>query len=435
MKDAFLVKGLGGKRTLEGTIRTNGAKNASLKLFAATLLFEGAVTLKRVPEIEDTNRMVELLGALGAHVVHDAHGEYTITPGDSLGCELPQDVSERFRSSIVVAGPLLGRMGRAVFYFPGGCVIGKRPIDFFVEGFEAMGTSVSVTPIAAKDGAPDAVKYLIEVPGGKLRGAEIFLRAPSVTATETFIMAALLAEGETVIKNAAMEPEIVSLGEYLKSCGGDIEGVGTPTVRVRGGRLLLSGGRPYVTLPDRIEAGSYIILAALAAKDVTIADCNPAHLDALLAVFKHAGVQFEKGADFVRVRASARPYRAFSIKTQGYPGFPTDLQALAAVFLTQAEGEGTVFETIFESRLAYLEDLKKMGAHIHSTENQAFVNGPSPLKGGLLTSTDLRAGMAFLIAAIVATGESTIKNIYTIDRGYEKVEEKLRALGASVERV
>ncbi len=416
---------------MAGHIPVNGAKNAALKVLAASILFKDEIALENIPLIEDIKRMCELLGELGMEVKEKGRRSFTVRPGAKIATELPAELSQKFRASIVLAGPILSRYGTVTFFFPGGCLIGKRPVDFFIEGFEKMGARVRVSAHG------DSVKYLIETKARRLMGTEIFLRAPSVTATETFILSGILASGETVIKNAAMEPEIVSLSNYLSACGAKIRGVGTPTIRIKGGPCLESRGLKYRTLPDRIEAGSFIILGALCARDLTVTDCNPLDLEALLSVLSHAGVNFKTGKDWVRIinkNGAKIPFKAFNIKTQGYPGFPTDLQALITLFLTQSRGDGAVFETIFESRLEYIKSLREMGAKIRVTENQAFIRGPTALRATNLESRDLRAGMAFILAAIIAKGTSLVHNVYNIDRGYEKVEERLAKVGVDIQR-
>ena len=313
-------------------------------------------------------------------------------------------------------------------------MIGKRPIDQFLDGYREMGAKVK------EENVDDVIEITITAPKRGLSGASIYMRTPSVTATETLAMTAVLAHGKTVIKNAAMEPEITALLEYLASRGAKIKGIGTPTIEIDGGELLHSETVPYKCIPDRIEAGSFVILAALIGKDVTVRNCNPDHLDALTHVLLHCGVNLELGDDFIRVRHAKEPYRlphkTLSIKTQGYPGFPTDLQAPTISFLTQVEGDSNIFETIFESRLEFVNDINKMGGSVVTvSQNQVFVHGPTLLEGREMKAMDLRSGMAFLILALMAKGESKVHNAYNIDRGYAHIEERLRAIGAKIERV
>lgn len=403
MKSKFIVEGLAGQKPLRGSIRVGGAKNAALKALAATVLFEDQVTFENLPEIEDVKRMQELLAG-GLPV-------------------LRKDIAERLRASIVLTGPTLARYGSVTFPFPGGCVLGERPIDLFVEGYKAMGATI------------EERDDLFTI-SGKLTGARIFFPIVSVTATETLLMAAVLAEGTTVLENAAMEPEIVSLAEYLVACGADITGAGTSTITIvgRAGKLLRSEGNPYVTVPDRIETGSFVLLGALAGDEVTVTHCEPKHVDALLVLLRRAGVHLEAGESTITVRKSG-PYKSVSVRTHEYPGFPTDLQAPMAVFLTQCGGEATILETIFDGRFRYIDDLVRMGADITvMNPHRVLIKGPARLTAKELESPDLRGGLAYILAATVATGTSTIDNAYLIDRGYEHIEHRLQNLGLNIKR-
>ena len=407
MQSKFIIEGLGGQKTLRGTIAVAGAKNAVLKALAATILFDDGVPMQNVPDIEDVGRMRELLDALKT--------EPTV---------LRKEIAERFRASIVLSGPVLAREGKVEFPFPGGCVLGERPIDLFLQGFKAMGASVeegdSYFTLTAK----------------KLRGAQIIFPFVSVTATETLMMAAVLAEGETMLENAAMEPEIPYLAAYLNACGAHIEGAGTPTIKIIGGTLLHAGGKPFVVPPDRIETGSFVIFAALAGEDITITHCDPTWVEAPLGLLRAAGVNIETGKDFIRVRKSDVPYKMVSVRTHEYPGFATDLQAPMAVFMSQCEGEGSILETIFDGRFRYVDDLVVMGADLTvMNPHRILIRGPHELSRKELESPDLRAGLAYILAATVASGTSTINNAYVIDRGYEHIEERLQKLGLDIRRV
>lgn len=406
MSDRFVVEGLGGGQTLKGEIAVKGAKNAILKALAASPLFEDEVTFENVPEIEDVHRMRELLAFAKEAPV------------------LKKDIAERFRASVVLTGPLLARYGEVSFPFPGGCVLGERPIDLFLNGFKAMGAVVE-----EHEG-----NFTLKASGGKLKGAHIVFPFISVTGTETLMLAATLARGETILENAAMEPEIGILAEFLNSCGAHISGTGTPVVRIKGGALLRANGKVYVTPPDRIEAGSFVILAALLGKEITVTDCEPAHVGALLTLLSHAGVPIETGKNTITVRAP-KEIVSFSVRTHEYPGFPTDLQAPIAVLLTQAKGEGTISETIFDGRFRYADDLSRMGADITvMNPHRILIRGPRKLSRKNLESPDLRAGLAYILAAATAKGTSTISNAYVIDRGYEKIEERLQKLGLNIKR-
>jgi len=424
MSNTFVIKGFGGERKLSGKVSITGAKNAALKAIASTVLFRDTVTLTNIPEINDTFRMFDLLKDMGADVVNLKHGVYTVSIPRGFATELSPGIAKRMRSSIVLTGPVLARYGKVSFPHPGGCVIGARPLDLFVDGFEKMGAKVSVKEDS----------YVVEAKDG-LKGAEFFLKNQSVTVTETFMMAGVLAKGSTIIKNAAMEPEIADLAQFLNKCGAKIIGAGTPTITIKGGKLLTGARKPYKTMPDRIEAGSFLVLGALASRELHITNCNPAHLESPIELLRSAGVSIETKKTEIIVRAPSKIH-AVDVKTHEYPGFPTDLQAPMTVLLTQAEGESKVFETIFEGRLNYTESLSAMGASITMMDpHRVIVRGKSELRGRKLTSPDLRAGLAFVIAAVVAKGESVIHNVdTTIDRGYEDIENRLRAIGVEIER-
>ena len=427
MQTYLAIKGLSGERILSGDVTIVGAKNAALKAIAASILFRGSLLLENVPEIEDVSRMLEILRTMGATVSGEGHC-VSIDATHLNSTVLTPEISKRLRASIVLTGALLARDGRVKFPHPGGCVIGERPIDLFLEGFKKMGASIKHV----------GKFYDIHAPKTGLRGAELFFRTQSVTGTETFMMAAVLAKGTTTIKNAAMEPEIVWLAEILNASGAHIDGAGTPTITIRGGVRLVQKGKAYSVISDRIEAGSFLVLGALAAKKLTIKNIVPEHLASLIAALEYSGVIIEKEKTSLTVRAPKDPsrLRAVSIRTHEYPGFPTDLQAPFMVYLTQVTGESLVFETIFEGRLNYTESLNRMGANITMMDpHRVLVKGKAELKGKRLESPDLRAGLAFVIAGIIADGDSEIHNVYNIDRGYERIEERLRAIGVSVTRV
>ena len=424
MTEQFLIKGLGGEKRLSGTIRVTGAKNAVLKSFAASLLFEDTLAISNVPEIEDVARVSELLQALGASVEKKEHA-YALNTSAVTKSDLDDAIARRLRASIVFTGPLLARFGKVSFPYPGGDIIGPRPIDLFLDGFTKMGADVTF------DG-----RYTISTQGG-LRGADIFFTSVTVTGTETLMMAATLAKGKTVLKNAAMEPEIMELANFLNSCGAQIHGVGTPTITIEGGGMLKADGKTLRTIPDRIEAGSFLILGALAANELEIVDCNPAHIEMLIELLRASGLSLQVGEDSIKLSGNTEKFRleALQVRTHEYPGFATDLQPPMTVYLTQAEGESTVFETIYLGRLNYTEDLVSMGADIKmGNPQQITIKGPTPLSGRRLESPDIRAGLAFLLAASIAKGDSVINTIYHIDRGYERIEERLSKIGLDITR-
>ena len=427
MQSKFIIEGLNGEKRLAGEIAVGGAKNAVLKMLPASILFKDTVHLKNVPDIEDVSRVCELLTAAGAHIVREGDA-ITLEQTAQWNSALDVSIAERLRASIVCTGPMLARTGGVSFPFPGGCVLGERSIDLFLAGFTAMGASVK----------EEDSFFTITAASGRLHGARMFFPAVSVTATETLMLAAVLADGETVLENAAMEPEIPHLAAFLNSCGAQIEGAGTPTIRIVGGELLEAADRVYNTLPDRIEAGSFVLLAALAGREVTVTQCVPEHMGALLSVLARAGVSFEVGPDFVTVRGGVTEnsaYKLVSVRTHEYPGFPTDLQAPMAVFLSQASGEGTILETIFDGRFRYADDLVRMGGDIVvMNPHKILIKGPRTLTRKELESPDLRGGLAYIIAATVAKGTSVVDNAYLIDRGYAHIEDRLQKIGLKITR-
>ena len=428
-KGSFFIRGLAGERKLEGEIAVNSAKNAVVKAMAASILFDDRVRLEKVPDIEDVHRMIELLEHIGANIEKPDSRTYHILVDSTINTKLDTKISEKLRTSIVLTGPLLARYGEVSFPHPGGCVIGARPIDFFLDGFEKMGATIT-----HKDSY-----YQIKTKRKKLQGAEIFFPSQTHTGTETLLMAAVLAEGTTVLKNCAMEPEITDLADFLNKNGARITGAGTPTIEIKGGKLLQSNGNSHRVLPDRIETGSFLILGALCARELVISECNPKHVEILIEILRKSGVSIDTEKSKIILRNNKGTpkglFQAVNIKTHEYPGLATDLQAPMVVFLTQARGESVVFETIFEGRLNYTDDLVRMGADIVMWDSHRVrIKGPTMLTGRALGSPDLRAGLAFIIAASVAKGNSLIDNIYYIDRGYEKIEERFKALGLDIER-
>lgn len=423
MKNSFVIQGLAGKKELTGEIQVGGAKNAVLKMLAASLLFEDTVTLSNVPGISDVEKMNNLLTDLGATI--EKNGEQlSITTADCHTTIVNTTIAQSMRASVVLIGPMLGRFGKVTFPHPGGDVIGARPIDLFINAFEKMGATI----------AHNEDVYEITTING-LHGADIFLDIRSVGVTETVMLGAVLAEGTTVIRNAATEPEIEDVAKYLVSCGAKITGAGTSTIEIEGGSLLKANGKVYDTIPDRIETGSFMILGALASKKLTITNCRAENVRALISLFEKAGVSMDVKEDNITIYGGDT-YKAVNVRTDTYPGFATDLQAPMTVFLTQAEGESTVFETLFEGRLHYTDDLAKMGADITMYDpHRVMIRGPKSLVGRELEGPDIRAGLAFVFAAILAEGESVINNIDHIDRGYENIEERLTSIGVTIKRV
>lgn len=414
--ETFIIEG-GAK--LQGEIRVNGAKNAALKILAASLLSSEPCIIKNVPNIEDVERMQELLESIGVKVTRQKQ-EITIDPSHISKTNLDQRLVERIRTSILIVGPLLARFGEVTMPHPGGCNIGQRPIDIFLDGYRSFGAN-----IVEEDG-----QYHLTAP--KLVGATILLRRVSVTVTEEMMMTAVLAEGTTIIKNAAMEPEIIALAEYLNASGAKITGAGTSTISITGVKQIHGGA--FEVMPDRIEAGTFVTLGVLTNSEITVTNCEPTHLESLWLHLTKAGAKLEIGPNFVTTKPH-EALRAQSIVTHEYPGFVTDLQPPYTVLMTQAVGLSLIHETVFEGRLFYTDLLNSMGAHIIMCDpHRVVVNGPTQLRGRYLTSPDIRAGMALILAGLVASGTTTIDNIYQIERGYEKIAERLSALGAKISR-
>lgn len=422
MNQYFLING---QKLLKGEVNISGAKNAALKSIAASILFEDKLKIDNVPFVEDIRRMVEILKNLGAEV-NQSENNLEIKINQNLQTGLNEELSKRIRASIVLAGPILARFGKVEFPYPGGCVIGKRPIDMFLEGWAALDAEISETKS----------KFTVTASNG-LTGADFTFRNISVTGTETMMLTAVLANGVTVIKNAAPEPEIPALAAFLNECGAKIEGAGTSVIKITGtnGKLLKSNGKKITTIPDRIEAGSFLIIGAVLGNPIKIKNCDPNHLDVVIKTLESAGVKIEKNKDSLIVwRAGV--LKSVGIKTREYPGFPTDLQAPFLAIMTQAEGDSLIFETVFEGRLNYTEELIRMGARITPCDtHRVIVHGPSELHARDIESSDIRAGLAFIVAAMISKGESKVRNIYQIDRGYENIEKKLNALGADIKRV
>jgi len=409
---------------LKGEIKVNGAKNSALKILASVVLTEEKIVIENFPFIEDTQRMLEILEELGAEIEIDKENKKVeIDPkGIKIG-NLQGELVKKLRASILLVGPLLARFGEVDMTYPGGCVIGKRPIDLFLDGFEKFGAKVEWN----EDG------FKVIANESKLVGTTIFFPKVSVTGTEALMMTAILAEGETVLKNCAMEPEIKSLADYLNDNGADIKGAGTSTVVIRGVEKISAG--TFKVIPDRIEAGTFILMGLICKSEITVSNCIPEHLGAFIPVLENAGADLEIGDDFVKVKKSSN-LKATSISTHEYPGFATDLQPPYTLLMTQAEGISLIHETIFEGRLFFTDQLNSMGAVIVMCDpHRVVISGPTGLYAKKLTSPDLRAGITMVLAGMVAFGTTVIDNIYQIDRGYEDIDTRLNALGANIKRV
>lgn len=413
MAECFIING---GRKLEGEVTIGNAKNAALKILAASLLTPEVIKIPNLPEIEDIVRMKELLIDLGVRISQDCFDSSKLRKTD-----LDYKIADRFRASIVLTGPLLARFGKVSFPHPGGCTLGKRPINFFIDGFKALGANIKKS------------SQVYTVSAKKLVGNKFVFPNVSVTGTETIMMAAALAKGKTILKNTACEPEIENLANFLNSLGAKITGAGTPVIEIIGVDKLNGGF--WQGIPDRIDAGTFIILGVAANGHIKVKNCEPEHLEVLLTLLKQAGANLEIGKNYVIVKP-AKKLKALDVKTREYPGLATDLQAPFTVLLTQAEGISLVHETIYDGRLFYTDILNQMGADIIMADpHRVIIRGPSRLHGKKIHSPDIRAGIALVIAAIIAKGQSTIDNIYQIDRGYEKIDERLRALGANIKRI
>jgi UDP-N-acetylglucosamine 1-carboxyvinyltransferase len=409
----------GGVR-LEGVIPTSGSKNAALPILAACLLTDEPMVIHRIPRVRDIRTMERLLAYAGASVTKDPNGPNRIRAEHLPSPEAPYDLVKTMRASSLVLGPLVARCGRARVSMPGGCAIGARPINLHVAGLEHLGARTR-----QEHGYIEA-----EAPNG-LKGARVHFDRITVTGTEDLIMAAVLAEGETMLENAAREPEVVDLSNMLLKMGAKIEGAGTSTIRIQGVSKL--HGTEHTIIPDRIEAGTYLIAAAVTGGDVEVTDCVPEHLGALLAKLQQAGIALTEYRNSVRVHCNGK-LRASDVTTEEYPGFATDLQAQFMALMTQADGISFIKENIFENRFMHVLELVRMGANIRIEGRQAIVAGRAPLTGAQVIASDLRASASLVIAGLVARGETVVDRVYHLDRGYEGIELKLANVGAKVKR-
>jgi UDP-N-acetylglucosamine 1-carboxyvinyltransferase len=410
---------INGGRRLSGTVRISGAKNAALPIIAASLLCNNQTTVNDIPSLDDVITICEVIQALGADV-KIGNGIITINPVNLRSEEAPYELVRKMRASILVMGPLLARFGRAKISLPGGCAIGSRPIDLHLKGFAALGAEINYE------------HGTVEAEAGQLRGGRIYLDYPSVGATENIMMAAAMAEGQTLIENAAEEPEIVDLANYLNAMGGNVRGAGTPIIKVEGVKNLT--GTDYTVIPDRIEAGTYMVAAAVTGGNVLIENIIPDHLKPVVAKLIEAGIRVEEENRGLRVIADRRP-KAIDLKTLPYPGFPTDMQAQMTSLVAVADGVSIISETVFENRFMHVNELKRMGARIKIDGRTIIVEGVHRLTGAPVTATDLRAGAALIIAGLVAEGTTEIKSVHHLDRGYEHIEHKLQSIGADLRRI
>ncbi len=418
----FVIEGLSGEKTLSGTIPVYGAKNAVLPAMAAALLVPGESVFENVPGISDIPAMGRILEGLGAHIRRDGR-TLTVNAKEITGSVLDSAAARSLRASVLLIGSVLARTGRVTFPHPGGDVIGERPIDLFISAFRKLGAVFSET----------GDTYTLSAPSG-LSGGEFFFRVVSVTATEAVMMAATSAKAPVTLKNCALEPEVIATAEYLKLCGAKIEGAGTSTIIIHPS-VLTPPAKSYRIIPDRIEAASFLALGALAAKELTVTGIEPAHLDAVIQGLESMNVPLSVSKDSITVRAPEKllPTR---LRTHEYPGFATDAHPPFLILLTQAEGESVMIESIFDGRLKYTEELVKMGADIKIVSpHRANIRGKTPLSAADIETPDIRAGLAFMLGAIIAKGTSKVSNAHLIDRGYESIEQRLTKIGVSIQRV
>ncbi len=406
---------------LEGEIRISGAKNAALPVLAATLLADGPMTVRNVPHLQDITTTMELLGRMGVQLTVDERLNVEVDPTTIDTFVAPYELVKTMRASILVLGPMLAKYGKADVSLPGGCAIGTRPVNLHIGGLEAMGASIEVE------------NGYIRARAERLKGARLFLDVVTVTGTENLMMAATLAEGTTVLENAAREPEVVDLANCLNAMGARISGHGTDTITIEGVENL--SPTDYSILPDRIETGTYLVGAAITGGHVKLKDTNPKLLDAVLSKLQEAGAHIECGEDWIELDMSGRRPKAVNIHTAPYPAFPTDMQAQFTALNAIAEGAGAISETVFENRFMHVQELMRMGADISVEGNTAIVKGVEKLTGAPVMATDLRASASLVLAGLVGEGETVVSRIYHIDRGYECIEEKLQQLGARIRRV
>ena len=411
---------IGGAR-LSGEVRISGAKNAALPILAASLLAEKPVVLENVPSLNDVTTTVRLLRRIGLDIDFNGHSRIGVTPSKIERFEAPYDLVKTMRASVLVLGPLLGRYGRADVSLPGGCAIGARPVNLHVAGLRALGADIGI-----ENGN-------IRARASRLRGARIVLDTVTVTGTENLMMAAALAKGESVIENAAREPEIVDLAEFLVRLGADIEGAGTNTIHIQGVDNL--GGARHTVLPDRIESGTYLVAGAITGGRIRINRTRPNHLDAVVAKLVEAGAFIRSGADWIALDMQGERPRAVDLRTSPYPGFPTDMQAQFCALNAIATGAGVITETVFENRFTHALELQRMGADLSVEGNTVISRGVADLTGAPVMATDLRASASLVLAGLAASGRTVIDRIYHIDRGYERIEEKLSQLGGRIRRL
>jgi UDP-N-acetylglucosamine 1-carboxyvinyltransferase len=412
---------INGGQPLNGDVWISGAKNAVLPILASTLLADGPVTISNVPHLHDVTTTMELLGQMGVELVIDERMKIHVDPRPAKHYFAPYDLVKTMRASILVLGPLVARFGEAVVSLPGGCAIGSRPVDLHLKGLQALGAEVSVE------------NGYIKAKAKRLKGARINMDLVTVTGTENLMMAAALAQGTTIIENAAQEPEVVDLANCLNAMGAKIEGAGTATLVIEGVERL--HGTTYEVLPDRIETGTFLVAGAITGGKVTAKHARPKTLDAVLSKLEDAGAQINTGDDWIELDMRGRRPKAVNVTTAPYPAFPTDMQAQFTALNCVAEGVGIITETVFENRFMHALELQRLGADIQLEGNSAIIKGVAKMSGAPMMATDLRASASLVLAGLVANGDTVIDRIYHIDRGYENIEEKLGGLGAHIRRL
>lgn len=410
-----------GGKALKGEIRISGAKNAALPIIVSTLLSDEPVLVRNIPHLHDITTTMELLGRMGVSLTMDEKMDVEVNPSTISSYIAPYELVKTMRASILVLGPLLARFGEAEVSLPGGCAIGARPVNLHIHGLELMGAEIIV-----EDG-------YIKAKCDRLKGAKIVLDVVTVTGTENLMMAACLAEGTTVLENAAREPEVVDLADCLNAMGAKVTGAGTDTITIEGVERM--HGTTYNILPDRIETGTYLVAAAVTGGSVKLKDTDPTLLDAVLSKLEEAGAEIETGKDWISLDMKGKRPKAIDVRTAPYPAFPTDMQAQFSILNAVADGSSSITETIFENRFMHVQELQRMGADIELKGNTAVVRGVDNLKSAPVMATDLRASASLVIAGLVADGDTVVERIYHIDRGYECIEEKLLQLGAKIRRV
>ena len=415
---------INGQRKLRGHVRISGAKNAALPIFMASLLSSDKLELINAPELQDIKTTIKLLKVLGV-VVSKKETSILFNASKVDNFDAPYELVKTMRASILVLGPLLARFGKARVSMPGGCAIGSRPVDIHIKGLEAMGAKIAIN-----HGYIEASS--LHLPNGRLQGAKIFMDQVTVTGTENLLMAAVLADGVTILDNAAREPEVVDLGECLKKMGANIEGLGSDKITIKG--VLSLKGATHKIMFDRIEAGTYLVAAAMTGGEITCKNVNPLKMESILQKLLETGAEITTKKDSITVRSNKK-LNAVNITTAPYPGFPTDMQAQFMALNTFSNGVGEITENIFENRFMHVQELRRMGALIDIKHNTAIIKGGDLLEGAKVMATDLRASAGLVLAALVAKGDTQIERIYHLDRGYEKLEEKFNQLGANIKRI